>query len=177
MQMDGRREATGEGDAVRRDQRTTDLNAVHCTRPHHAEDGFAGANRDADGSGLLDQGRGNLLAPVDDRDLGTGTRERTGDRIGGIIVRAHHDATARQDPPAHQIGLSRLRRHDARPVIVREDERPFDRPGREDDLTGADIMQPIWRPARRLDRAALDDADQAVVVDAKGGRPEQERDT
>ena len=57
-----------------------------------------------------------------------------GHRIGAVVVGRDDDALADEDSVAAEIDERRVGRHHARPVVVGDDERPFDRAGRDDDF-------------------------------------------
>jgi hypothetical protein len=105
-----------------------------------------------------------------------------GDRVGGGARRRDHDPAARRDAVAVDEDAQALGQHDARPVVVGEDERALVRAGGEDDLAGAHLPEPLaGQIVRRAGPAemvgdALHQGDVVVIVVAEGGGARQDDD-
>jgi hypothetical protein len=105
-------------------------------------------NRDAGRLRLSDESAFRLRPRIDDAgNPDAGFTERQRSRIGIVIV-GEDDAG---DPGCYAVALDECTRrgaqHDPRPVIVGEGDRPFDCPGREDDLSRPDLPQAVARHA------------------------------
>ena len=131
---------------------------------------------DAEGAGALGEVGVDGRADIDDDG---GLRPRLGEVEGGVpggIVRGD-DGGPVPDPHAIavEVGLGGARQHDAGPVVAVEDQRLLERALGEDDLTGADLPQPLARRARGGRREvvgqALAEADEVLVVVADRRRP------
>ena len=77
--------------------------------------------------------------------------------VGAVVVGEQHGAPAGQHAVAVDIGGGRRGEHDAGPVVVGEDQRPLDRAGRQHDLPGADLPQPLARRLRAARRQMIAD--------------------
>ena len=80
----------------------------------------------------------DLDAGIDDGlDLHAGFGQIERRRIGAVIVGEHYALCTRSHAVAVDIALRRPGQHDAGPVVVGEDQGPFQRAGRQHDLSGA----------------------------------------
>ena len=168
-QMDGRRPAA-------RDQHAVGIEPGAVIQRHAFDAQLAvgsGKRPPLDQSHLGGCG-GHAIAPdVDERDIGAGLDERARDFVGAVIVGGDDDAVADQHRMAPEIGERRIRRQDARQVVVGERQRPLDGAGRQHDVARPDPPQRV-RPAVGM---ALVEPDQIVVVDAEGGGRRQDQVT
>ncbi len=114
-----------------------------CGEPHACDarpsldlvDGGLDRDPEASRAGHVGERPGRLVAQVGDqldRDAGLMQVERGA--IGLVMCGGDDDALADLDAKEVEIAPRRARKHDPRPVVVGEDERPLDGAGREHDL-------------------------------------------
>ena len=113
----------------------------------------------------LSRDGGPVSARVENFDLGSSLGQSLGHRIGAVVVGRDDDALADEDSVSTEIDERRVGRHHARPVVVGDDERPFDRAGRDDDFSWPDAPQRVGQR-----RPPLPGADEIAVIDAIGRR-------
>ncbi len=177
---DDRARLAGEIDTVRGKRRDGDLaQRVPARRGDHR---VAAQHLDAAPSAILGE-RHRAVARVDDggkRDAGIGERGRQ--LISAVIIGEDDGAAARPHAVAVDVALRRPGQHDAREIVVDEDERPLDRAGRQHDLARANFSQYLARRSRRS-RARrqmvghpLEHGDEVMVVIAGYRAARQEPD-
>ena len=92
------------------------------------------------------------------------------------MSRGHHDPLTGKGAVTIEIGARRAGQHHAGAVVVGEHQGPFDGPGGQDHLFGADLPQPLTRRAGRRNGLmigqALDDTDHVVreIAERRGAR-------
>ena len=101
---------------------------------------------------------------IRDRHIGASCAQGICDGISAVVVGGEHDPAADQYVVAREIAECGVRQHDAGPIIVGEDQRTFDCPGRKHDLLGADAPLRIG-----LTGAALPQRNEVVVINAVSG--------
>ena len=114
------------------------------------------------------------LAQVDHLDARARARGSEGRFVAAVVVGEDDERAFRQHREAIDIGLDGRRQHDARPVIVGKDQRPFDRARAEHDPFRADAPQALPHRAFALgERHMIAEAlqpDEIVVVVVTGDR-------
>src|SRR5260370_40925854 len=107
-------------------------------------------------------------ADVDDRfDDDAGPLQISRDGIGAVVVGEDHRALPRRDAVPIDVRAGCPGEHDAAPVVVREDERPFVGSGGDHHPHSPDL------PEATAVRPPLRDQDEVLVVMAEGRRPPQ----
>ena len=100
--------------------------------------------------------RGDLAPGIDHRgDPEPGVGQLDGGGVGAVIGREHHRALPDQDAVPVEVGVRRIREHDAGPVVVGEYDRTLVRTGREDDLLSSNTPNTVARPDAGLARAKV----------------------
>ena len=86
--------------------------------------------------------------------------------IGAIVVGQHDRAPAGEHGLTVEIAADRAGQHDARAVVAGEHQRPLERAGREHDLPGPDLPEPLAGQVRGRGRPQVvgDPLDQGEVV-------------
>src|SRR5207248_1006290 len=93
-----------------------------------------------------DVGRLRLLSSVGDRNnIYAGCLQRLRGPVTAVMGGKHHDLTTNCNAILLQIYASGVRKHDSGSVVVWEDERPFNRPGGDQNLAGTNLPHPFPR--------------------------------
>ena len=127
------------------------------------------------------QRRIDVGAAIDDRgDRHSGSREIR-DGAPSVVAGGEDCGPApRRDAEAVDVGPHRSRKHDARPVVAAEDDRPLGRAGGENRALGHDAPGALPRLVLRRHGHVIVDAferaEGAVIVDAEHGRPAHDAD-
>ncbi len=168
-EMDRRRQAARAADGIAFDLGTApdhdvalgveldELRAAHRPAADRVGNAIAGHHVDARAARTLLPLGVDALARIDEDDARTGTREIAGALIGVIVAGEEQDTLADGDGVAVEVGGDRGGGEDARQVVVAENQRPLDGPGREHDAVGADAVQALARLAVRAARTAAGD--------------------
>ena len=121
-------------------------------------------------------GPGRLRTKIADRrdgHAGLVQVERGG--VGGIVGGHHHRARSHLHAVAVEVSPCRVGQHDARPVVLREHQRPFDSARGEHHFLCSHLPQPFARQLRvrigEMVGDALGKPEKIVGVVAEGGRP------
>ena len=139
------------------------------------DDGVALEDPDSGVFGGFDQRALRVVAQVDHRHVTRTGRLCIQRRlVGRVVVGEDHDLAARQNGEPVDIGAQRRCQHDAGTVIVRENQRAFDRALRQNDPLGADLPEPLTGRAVVVLRAQMVghplQRSQVVVVVVTGNR-------
>ena len=188
VQVEERIPAAGDGEAVARDR--LGHAAVERRDAHggeHAVGVAVGADHrrvvadlDAELAGALDQRALRVLAHVNDHlHRHTGTRE-VDRRAVGVIVGREHDELLRHEAEAMKEAADAGSEHDARSVVVGEDQRALGGTGRDDELVRADLPHTTHGAAAALLlgqvlRDALHQRHGALIAIVEGGRAGEDR--
>ncbi len=185
-----REEVHGRRPAARHEERVA-FDSAHTAGPRREADRphprspldpmHGGARRDRDperAGGLRQRPLGRIAKIGDQRDLDARLAEVGRRAIGAVGGRHDDDALAGLDAVEVEIAPRRLGQHDSRTVVVGENERAFDRAGRQHDLAGAHAPQFFARQIRvrgerRLGRP-LAEPDHILSIGAEGLRSRHE---
>ena len=166
--------ADGAGAVDAADMRLADTQAT--ARP---DDRGTGRHWDSSGARHLRQRAVRTRAQIDDRGDRDARRSELDRCAIGIVMRGEDDgARPRLDAVAVEIEPRGIGEHHAGPIIFREDERPFDRAGREHHLARAHLPEALTREigigAREMVGDALGKRDEILrEVPEAGGAREQ----
>ena len=109
--------------------------------------------------GTLEYGRCDLTSRIDDGlDRNAGGGELKSGPPAVIARGEYRDAPSRRHGEAVQVAAHRGRQHDAGSIVAAENDRPFDRAGREHRAHCDDLPQPLTRQMGRRLRQMVRDA-------------------
>ena len=191
--MHDRIPAAGAGDQITVDpaRRPRQLSSCrvqggHARRPqvavaHGLDHPMACEHRDAGFPRCTRQCAARIAPGVRHQDhLATGSLPFQRRSVTAVVVRDQHKPFAGRDAIAAHIAGHGRRQHDTGEVVVREDERTFDRPGRQHDLPGTHAMQTLSQLGSRgrqpMVGATLQHRQEVVVVEADDGASRQHGD-
>ena len=183
-EVDGRIPTAGHGKQIAGETlglaaRVADHDAAHAMAAAHLLDRGA---REVAGLRRLRRrlhARRGALSCIDQRDhRNARLGEILGRAEGVVVVGEDHRAPAGCDTVTIQVGAHGAGQHDARPVVIAEDDGPLDRARRQHRALGHDAPQPLARRMRgRLGDMIVDALDRGVgaaVVDALHGGAAQD---
>ena len=146
------------------------LHALDALRALDIEDAAAGEDGDAARTGARQHVGRNIAAVVRHRHGNTRRRKVERCLVGRVVVGDDHGALVGRHRKAVGIAAECRCKHHARPVVVREHQRPLDGAGCHDDGPGAQLRQHHARLAQRRIRlqvaAVLDQHGEIAVIEA-----------
>ena len=178
-EMDGRLPAAGDAERIAVDVFSgAELHALESLAADRLDDARPGPDFDVLRAQPFGEIRRRFRAAVEqDRDRRARRHEVERGEIGGVVVGCEHDLPSGCDPIAVRVLAHGAGKHDARQVVLLEDERLLDRAGRKQRLLRVHAPVALAHGARLVAEVEpLQQPRHAVVVEAEAGRGRQQGD-